>query len=187
MKGLITKIVSLAFVLALTSTAHAVSYELTGSRLDNNELSYVTINDDGTIQFVINSIDSIFDGARIESDILSFNNQAGAVQMFDNPDGIEYASNYTDFGTIVTDDGETNRYASNLFVKLTLDANDNPIRFQTWGRIVDELTGGFIGGRVDFHTAVGRDVTSEVPEPMTMSLLGMGLIGGAIRRNKAQA
>lgn len=186
MKGLITKIVGLTIAIAMTSTAHAVSFELTGARIDNTELSYVTINDDNTISFVVNGAEAEF--GRLESDVLSFDNQTGLVQMFNNPDGVDYGSDFIDYGQATSDNGNIGRFASNLPVKLTLDANGNATKFQTWVRIVNPLTGSFETGRRDFHLDIGRELAAaEVPEPMTMSLLGMGLIGGAIRRKKATA
>ena len=186
MNKIIKNILGMAIVLAFTASAHAVtltpgrSFQLTGGILSTTALSYFTINTDGSLSAVL--IESDGDVINIENVVRGAD--MGEIAQFFAPDGVTAYGNYKDIGSHTSTNGTVSDFAIGAHpVKVYQNSN----LFKVWAALFNPQTGGLNLGQRDYHLNIGGDVTSQVPEPMTMSLLGMGLLGGAIRRKKAAA
>lgn len=198
-------LLSTVLFLLLGSTANAVtlvaghSYQLTGnvygastvagttglySLTPAGSYSFFTYNADKTIDVVLNLI--MANGTRatlIMNDIvvggtgsaLTMSAAAGATNF------VHASTNYKDVGNFLP---AANPSAfSNFAIAMNGQLNTLANTFKFWGKYFSQ-TGSFLYGQTDFHLNIGSDVTTQVPEPLTLSLLGMGLLGGVISRKK---
>lgn len=184
-KGLLAAL-SLTFSVSQAQATPIVagqSYELVNkytSQLSTTELSYFTVNLDNTISAILN----LANGNVVEISSLVLETTAAGFSM-NAPLGATAFGAYKDVGNIFP---ETNPTAFNDFAiampgQIYTASND----WKIWSAIFNHTTGALVTGQSDYHLGYGRNVTNEVPEPMTMTLLGMGLVGGAIRRRRNAA
>jgi len=90
-----------------------------------------------------------------------------------------YADDTDNFRSELADYGRSNFFLWNSIIRGGLVSSS---WYSSTNVLVNGVGGDFrIGG--DIHLSRG----AEVPEPMTAALLGMGLLGGAIKRKKVEA
>lgn len=146
--------------------------------------------DQTTFDFVL-TVTNVTEEA--SGNLVTTGTNSGTAQVtFNDVAGFGEISFSSDVYMFLNDDGGTN---SNTLLDLTTSTGISAgawlqsVGFQGIGDVlvnaVPDSTLGANGG--DFSLKFGvEDATTEVPEPMTAALLGFGILGGAIRRNKSQ-
>lgn len=191
-------IIGIVIALCLTSSAHAVtlkagdSYVLLGNirgiSTDNTYtgiyslnspglISYFTVNFDNTISVVLNLIQADGDKATLTIDRLALGGVGTALTM-NAPAGVTSYGAYKDIGNFFPVNNPLT--FTNFAIAMPGQLNTTANTFKIWGSYFTQA--GIALGGTDMHLTIGSTVTSQIPEPVSMSLLGIGLLGGIFRR-----
>jgi hypothetical protein len=102
----------------------------------------------------------------------------GTIQLATVPGSNVITTSYTQTGT-ATIGNQLYLFGQNMDSKI----QNNATRLSIWfGAFLPDSTVRQFHG--DYHLVVSRNSGSPIPEPMTMSLLAVGLLGGALRKRK---
>jgi hypothetical protein len=103
---------------------------------------------------------------------------SGVINLSTLPDANGITGNYLQTGT-ANISGQNYLFAQNMDSKI----QHNATRLSIWfGAFLPDSTVRQFHG--DYHLSLNRNTGTEIPEPMTMSLLAAGLLGGAMRKRK---
>jgi hypothetical protein len=194
-------IIALVVLLSVATTANAVTlvagntYQLSGSitsyASDTNyngaytllNTSSFTVNFDNTISVVLNLLQADGDRAILVIDKLLLGG-SGTTLSLAAPAGVKvFPSGCKDIGDFIPVGNPA------AYTDFTIAGNGHNINTvnNTLNLLVTSYYTkpgmGFLG-RNNVTLNIGNSINTQVPEPMTLSLLGLGLIGGAINRRR---
>ncbi len=199
-KGLI---ISLVLFLGITGSANAVTlvagntYQLLGNIVGRSPVagysqtysltpaglkSSFTVNFDNTISVILNLV-GLSNGnvATLTIDKLTLSGLTGAISMNAPATAATIAGAYKDIGNFLTAGVNTN-FGIAMAGQLNTAANT----WKLWGAYFNSANISL--GGTDFHLTIGGQIgNTQIPEPMSVSLLGMGLLGGLISRKRKAA
>jgi hypothetical protein len=182
----VTIVAGNSYQLTGSIVSHSTDAEFTGlyDLSSPDSISYLTVNFDNTISVVLNLTQADGDKAVLEIKELVYAEGPNGMLNLSAPAGAKtFASGCKHIGDFYPVNNPT------AFTQFTIAGNNHKINTidNSFGLAITsyyDQADRFLG-RNNISFNIGGLVNTQVPEPMTLSLMGLGLLGGALKRRRS--